>query len=252
MEVFQFGRASIRPSTRDLRVDGRAAPLSSRAFDLLQALIERRHRVVGVDELLTLVWPGRVVEDSNLRVHVVTLRKLLGSQTITTVPGQGYRFTAELHPGASTLAGPAQLYGRAADLEKLRILLAAHALVSVVGAGGVGKTSLVRALVRGLGVAEVGAEVGAEIVVLDLSPLGDATQLVPAVASACQVLLGAGPALQALAGQLRRRHLLLVLDNAEHMLAEVAAMVAALLADGNPLRVLVTSQAPLRLHAEQV
>ena len=77
-------------------VEGQPMPLGARAFDVLQALIERRERVVTKDELLDLVWPGVVVEENNLQVQISTLRKLLGPQSIATLPGRGYRFALEL------------------------------------------------------------------------------------------------------------------------------------------------------------
>ena len=70
--------------------------LGARAFDVLMCLIEQRDRVVSKEELLQRVWPGRVVEENNLTVHVSTLRKLLGPHAVSTVPGLGYRFTASL------------------------------------------------------------------------------------------------------------------------------------------------------------
>jgi DNA-binding winged helix-turn-helix (wHTH) protein len=66
----------------------------SRAFDLLLALVERHERVVAKGELMELVWPGRVVEEGNLTVHIAELRKLLGRGLIATLPGRGYRFVA--------------------------------------------------------------------------------------------------------------------------------------------------------------
>jgi TolB-like protein/DNA-binding winged helix-turn-helix (wHTH) protein len=96
----RFGRFVIQPGRRQLLIDGRPAKIGSRAFDILTALVERRQRVVSKDELLDLVWPGISVEESNLQVHVLALRKLLGPDAITTVPGRGYQFTAPLdeHP----------------------------------------------------------------------------------------------------------------------------------------------------------
>ena len=82
--------------------DGQPMPLGARAFDVLQALIERRERVVTKDELLDLVWPGVVVEENNLQVQISTLRKLLGPQAIATIPGRGYRFTAKLDGAPDT------------------------------------------------------------------------------------------------------------------------------------------------------
>ena len=62
-------------------------------------MIERRERLVPKQELMDLVWPGLVVEENNLQVHVMTLRKLLGPDAIVTVSGRGYRFA--LVPDAS-------------------------------------------------------------------------------------------------------------------------------------------------------
>jgi len=102
--ALRFGRAEVRPSERELLVDGRPVALGARAFDLLLALIERRERIVNKNELLELVWPGLVVEENNLQVHISALRKLLGPAVIATVPGRGYQFAAPL---ATSEAPPA-------------------------------------------------------------------------------------------------------------------------------------------------
>ena len=99
---YRSERFEIRVDTRQLLIDGRRATLGARAFDLLQALYERRDRIVTTSELLDLVWPGVVVEENNLQVQVSTLRKLLGSQSIVTIQGRGYRFTASAENGASS------------------------------------------------------------------------------------------------------------------------------------------------------
>lgn len=103
--VLRFGRFEVRPSKRSLVVDGRVASLGSRAFDILIYLIEQRDRVVTKDELLERVWPAMFVEESNLTVHIAALRKLLGRETIATVSGRGYRFTAEQTPDDGLLVG---------------------------------------------------------------------------------------------------------------------------------------------------
>jgi predicted ATPase/DNA-binding winged helix-turn-helix (wHTH) protein len=91
---YAIGPAQVRPAERCVLLHGQPVALGARAFDLLLALVERRDRIVGKDELMALVWPGLVVEDGNLAVHVSALRKLLGARAIATVPGRGYRFTA--------------------------------------------------------------------------------------------------------------------------------------------------------------
>lgn len=89
----RFGRFEIRSAERLLLVDGAAAAVGARAFDVLLCLMESQDRVVTKAELMDRVWPGLVVEENNLTVQVSALRKLLGPKAIGTVPGRGYRFT---------------------------------------------------------------------------------------------------------------------------------------------------------------
>ncbi len=96
MQRLRFADIEIQPDERRVLVGGRLATLGARAFDLLMCLLENRDRVVSKGELLDRVWPGLVVEESNLTVHVAALRKCLGPQAIATVSGRGYRFTAEM------------------------------------------------------------------------------------------------------------------------------------------------------------
>ncbi len=97
-EPAQFGRFAIHLAERRVSVDGAPVALGSRAFDLLAALVTRRDRVVPKDELIEVVWPGLVVEDNNLQVQISALRKVLGMQAISTVPGRGYQFTVAPQP----------------------------------------------------------------------------------------------------------------------------------------------------------
>ena len=99
--AYRFGRFELNPATRQILVDHQPAPLGARAFDVLQALIERRERLVTKEELLDLAWPGLVVEENNLQVQISALRKLLGADAIATVPGRGYRLTLALEPADS-------------------------------------------------------------------------------------------------------------------------------------------------------
>ena len=95
-ESYRFDRFELRPSERVLLMDGQPAALGSRAFDLLSCLVGRHDRVVSKSEVLAQVWPGQVVEENNLSVHVSAIRKLLGAGAIATVSGRGYRFTLAL------------------------------------------------------------------------------------------------------------------------------------------------------------
>ncbi|MCL4747044.1 MAG: winged helix-turn-helix domain-containing protein [Burkholderiaceae bacterium] len=105
--TYCFGRIEVRPDERRVVDSGAAVALGARAFDLLLALIEHRDRVIGKDELIALVWPDTVVEESNLTVQVSALRKVLGAESISTVPGRGYRFA--LAPDAPRQAAHASI-----------------------------------------------------------------------------------------------------------------------------------------------
>ncbi|MBK9360963.1 MAG: winged helix-turn-helix domain-containing protein [Rubrivivax sp.] len=135
--------------------------LGARAFDLLALLLAERERTLARQELLERVWPGVVVEPNNLDVQVWTLRRAIGTDAIATIPGRGYRFALPVQapPLPAAVARPvpppataplARLIGRDADLAELAAGLAAGRLVTVTGAGGIGKTLLVRHLLQRL------------------------------------------------------------------------------------------------------
>ena len=267
--VYRFAAAELHPAQRRLLVDGEDSRVGARAFDLLLALLERRDRVVSKHELLDAVWPGVVVEENNLQVQISSLRKLLGPQAIATVPGRGYRFTAalegpaaapvpELAPHPASVPGgrappgnlpaqPARLFGRERDLDAVRTLIESHRLVSLVGAGGIGKTALAQALAQQL---QPTFEDGAWLV--ELASLADASQVAGAVASTLQIALGAEAPTAALARGLGARRMLIVLDNCEHLLQGVAEVAAALYRAAPHVRLLATSQEPLRIAREQL
>ena len=94
----EFGRFRILPNRREVFADGRPIELGGRAFDVLMALIEANGAVVGKDELISRVWPGRVIEEGNLRAQIRALRTALADpDLIRTVAGRGYQFTGEVH-----------------------------------------------------------------------------------------------------------------------------------------------------------
>src|SRR6516162_7773528 len=94
---FEFGRFRILPHRRELFADGRPIVLGGRAFDLLMALIEADGAVVGKDELLSRVWPGRIVAENNLYAQIKALRRAFADRDlIGTIVGRGYRFGYEV------------------------------------------------------------------------------------------------------------------------------------------------------------
>src|SRR5262245_60686746 len=132
---YEFASYRLLPSQRQLVCEEGPIKLGARAFDLLVALVQRRDRTVTKNELMDLVWPTVIVEENNLEVQVVALRKLLGYAAIATVPGRGYRFTlpvvqvgtdesqaAAEDSSAATIrirSDPPTLFGRDEDLQSL-------------------------------------------------------------------------------------------------------------------------------------
>src|SRR5579862_947722 len=152
-ERYRFGPFELRPDTRRLLKDGAAISLRPRAFDLLAALVDRAGHLVTKDELLDRVWPKTVVEEAALHVQVSALRKVLGADAITTVSGRGYQFTLPVTTGdgeANRASKPkhnlpyqlTSFIGRDQEIVQLKELVPAHRLVTLIGAGGAGKTRL--------------------------------------------------------------------------------------------------------------
>lgn len=88
---YQFGPFEVVPDLRQVLAHGAELPLGGKAFDLLVCLLRHAGRVMPKNELLALVWPGLVVEENNLSVQIVALRKQLGFDAIMTVTGHGFR-----------------------------------------------------------------------------------------------------------------------------------------------------------------
>ena len=101
----EFGRFRLLLHRRELRADGVAVELGSRAFDVLMVLTEARGALVTKDEIMARVWPDTVVEENNLVVQISALRRALGRDRdfIRTVSGRGYRFTAEIRSSVADL-----------------------------------------------------------------------------------------------------------------------------------------------------
>jgi len=269
---FEFGRFRIFPRRREVLADGRPIELGGRAFDVLVVLIEANGAVVSKNELMSRVWPGRIVEDNNLHAQIKALRKAFSDHgLIRTIVGRGYQFRGEVRarrssqseaaePGtASEISGPpraptnlpaptSDLIGREVAIEEVIGLMADHRFVTLTGTGGIGKTRL------GLEVARhLLPQFADGVWIAELAALSD-PQLVPiTVATAFGLELISGVVSpERIAAALGSKQIMLVLDNCEHVIDAAAEMVEALLHANPTARVIATSREPLRAESEHL
>src|ERR1700746_1867386 len=222
---YRFGPFELELDERRLLKGGHPVFLRPRAFDLLAALVDRAGHLVTKDELLDRVWPKMVVEEAALHVQVSSLRNVLGADAITTVSGRGYQFTLAVTTGdgdANRASKPkhnlpyqlTSFIGREQEIAQLEELVRAHRLVTLTGAGGAGKTRLA---------IEVAAQAvesfpdGAWLV--ELASLSDPALVLQTLARALGLTEQPGKRLiDTITDHLASKRLLVVLDNAEHLL----------------------------------
>ncbi|WP_321965416.1 ATP-binding protein [Paraburkholderia sp. J7] len=235
---------------------GQRCPISSRAFAVLEALIAARGSVVSKDALLNHAWPKTIVEENNLQVQIVTLRRALGDarDLLQTVPGRGYLLlpqpqAAPRQSKVYSLGLPFvdTLFGRSAAVEELLHLFESNQVVTLTGAGGIGKTSLAIEVCRDTG------DLFFCIRYISLAAIQNEHQLREAILSIfADVVKGTAISVEEMSKSLRQSQCLVILDNCEHLI-ESAAYIAQTITAGNPgVRVLATSREALRIAAETV
>ena len=267
--VISFGPFHLSPSRRLLLEGDKPVRVGSRALEILIALVERPGDVVGKDELIARAWPRTFVEEGNLKFQVSALRQAIGdghagNRYIATLPGRGYSFVARVRLGedaltvSSTPADPTihrnnlpaqltRLIGRADIVEKLISQLPRQRLVTIVGPGGVGKTSVALAAAEGLLTAY---EHGVWLV--DLALLDDARLVPSALATALGLEIRSDNPLPSLMAGLSDKRMLLVFDNCAHVIEAAASLAISLLTVASSVHILATSREPLRVEGERV
>lgn len=260
--MIKFGHIEIDVEGRALRKNGETVQIGARAFDILARLASANGELVTKDELMNAVWPDTVVEENNIQVHLSVLRKALGDERerIVTVPGRGYRLVQRRSfdpPLASNVQRPArrsmprrltELLGRDEAVEQICTALRQHSVLTLTGAGGIGKTALSIAVAHRLAYAQPDS-----VAFVELAALTDKQAVVAAIAQCCAMPAGSeSPSIEEVAATLADAEQVFVLDNAEHLIAVVAEIVDTLVARNPRLRVLVTSREPLRITPEAV
>jgi predicted ATPase/DNA-binding winged helix-turn-helix (wHTH) protein len=270
MDLIRIGSYEVYPGERLLKADGKPVELGARAFDLLLVLAENPGRLVTKAALIERVWPRLVVDENNLPAQIAGLRRILGPGAIRTVPRFGYRLDLPVSRtdtdgrGAvpPAIAGPGRpgigqrgvvertptLVGREAELGAVQDVLARERLLTLVGAAGVGKSRLAReVLAREL------ERPGGAAAFVSLEALDGIERVPSAISVALDLSIAeAGDRFLALGLALEGLGVLLVLDGAEHLAAELAEPLATLAERARGLRVLVTSQTPLGRPGESL
>ncbi len=265
-EVLAFGPFRLWTRERLLTRDNVPVEIGGRALELLTALVEQCGRVLSKRELLERIWPDVVVEDGSLRFHMASLRKVLGdgedgARYISTQVGVGYAFVAPVQAIAGEPAPKPQrdassavhglpartrLIGRERDLTRLTEQVASAPLFTIVGAGGVGKTTVAVELAYRL------AGRFEHVSFVDLASVQGLRAHRVDLGNFAGIPVQTEDISRVLLGHMGGRKLLVVLDNCEHLISGVSTLVEKIGEAAPGVCVLTTSRESLRVRGERV
>ncbi|MDM9628500.1 winged helix-turn-helix domain-containing protein [Rhizobium sp. S152] len=258
----EFGAFRIFIDQRRLTLHGQDVRIGGRTYDVLLALVERHGQIVSREELGKAVWPNTHVVDSALRFQINSVRTILsqgyGRDYISSVAGRGYCFTAEVNSVTAEESAPVrhtptvilkqiQMVGREDDHRRIAASIEESRLVTIVGPGGIGKTSIAVSTISRMSAAQRGA---ADFV--DFSAVADGTLVATALASALGLAVFSGNPIPGIVAHLCGKPRLLVWDNCEHVIDNVAELAERLLGDVPNVTILATSREPMRVDGEHV
>src|ERR1700686_284140 len=258
----RFGPFELSIGERVLRREGEALPLGGRALDILIYLAERPGEVIAKQELMDHVWSDVTVEEGSLRVHVAAIRKALGdgqfgNRYIANIKGRGYSFVGTVVP----LAGgpenrnarfprqgrlpvrPITMIGRETVVSEVSDKLRKERFVTLLGPGGIGKTTIALAVARA-----VAEDFGGKVHFVDLESLTDPRHVAGAVATSLGLALKSKDPRLELVDLVRSRRLLIILDSCEHVIEAVASLAEHLYRQTEEIHVLTTSRESLNVE----
>jgi len=262
-QILSFGPFELSIGSRLLTNGTTIVPLGARAMDLLIVLVEQPNKIVSRRTLIERVWPERGADQVSLRVQISALRKALAQSDpsrryIANVPGRGYRFTVPISSsqpavelkGASRSSLPtrlARMVGRKDTIATIQAKLAAQRFVTIVGPGGIGKTTVAVAVAH-----EMRSVFNSQIRFVDLGSLGAAPLVASAVAASFGLVIQTNDVVPALAARLLEAPTLLVLDCCEHVIDAVSALAEKLFQRVPTLHLIATSREAMRVEGEYV
>lgn len=266
--LYVFEPWELDPERGELRSNGLPVPIGRRSIEIVEVLVQSPGQIVSKDDLMGRVWPGALVEENTLQVHISAVRRALGADRglLKTVTGQGYRllgdwrtqqkvlgkrFAASSQPtqhptGTNLPLGKTDLIGRSTALRDLQDLITAYRTVTLTGPGGIGKTALALEAAR-----QVLPDFSEDIRLVELVSLSDPGLVPTSVVDALNLKLGHEDITALTVAQaIAERRLLLVLDNCEHVVNAAAALVETVVRLCPNVSVLATSRELLRIDGE--
>lgn len=267
--VYKCGGWEVDLGSRELRLHGGLIIIGPRAFEILEVLLESAGSIVPKTVLMGRIWPGAIVEENALQAQISAVRKALGKNRslLKTESGRGYRLlgtwsvqqhnmpTPQFHERRGSDAfqtnlssAVPQLMGRADAIEQLADLVATYRIVTLTGAGGIGKTVLAQAVAHRLLPQSEG-----DIWFIEFSALSDSSLVPSAIASLLGLKLeSAEISSRAVARAIAAKKLLLILDNCEHVIAATAELTEIVTSLCPNVSILATSREVLRVAGEYV
>jgi predicted ATPase/DNA-binding winged helix-turn-helix (wHTH) protein len=259
----RFGPFELSIGERVLRRDGRVLPLGDRALDILTYLADRSGEVIAKQELIDHVWSDVTVEEGSLRVHVAAIRKALGdgqfgNRYIANIKGRGYSFVgtvvslagvaegnAKFSPQGRLPVRPIMMIGRETVISEVSDKLRNERFVTLLGPGGIGKTTIALAVARA-----VAEEFAGKVYFVDLEGLTDPRHVAGAIATSLGLALTSkDPGLE-LVDLVRSQRFLIILDNCEHVIEAVALLAEQLYQESEQVYLLTTSRELLKVEGE--
>jgi predicted ATPase/DNA-binding winged helix-turn-helix (wHTH) protein len=268
--IYEASAWKVDLARRELLAHGEPVPIGARALEIIEVLLQASGELVSKEEIMARVWPGAIVEESTLQVHVSAIRKALGPDRgmLKTTSRRGYRLlgpwnvrhddppTPAVDPElAHTLAqsfqtnlpiAASELVGRDAAVQHLLDLLSAYRVVTLTGTGGIGKTVLALEVARRMFPTFKG-----DVWFVELVSLSD-PRLVPSTLAGVVGLKVGGEVVapEIVARSIGGKKLLFVLDGCEHVIDAAAKLAETLMQLCPRASVLATSREVLRIDGE--